>query len=96
MNFQYPLGQGYIDLEQDSAHALLALVESPMYPVLRGIMEAMKQASDVALRNPSATIDALRLEQGKQIILEDLALILEVKLKEWREEGRTTKEGQDD
>lgn len=96
MNFQYPLGQGFIDLSSDNAHALIALVDTPMYSVLRGIMEAMKQASDVALRNPSATIDALRLEQGKQIILEDLALILEVKLKEWREEGRKTKEGQDD
>lgn len=90
--FQYPLGSGAITLTADEALALRTMKDVPQYAILRKVLEGMKVASDFALRDKTATIDAIRVHQGKIEALGDLATIMEEALQQWYEEGQRPKE----
>lgn len=76
--FEYPLGGGVLTLPGDDVKILtVGLVRSPVYSRLRAVLEAMKQACDVGLRDHTARIDEIRVLQGRVAALGDLAIILE-------------------
>lgn len=90
--FEYPLGGGTLTLSGDEVKLLVGgLVRTPVYPKLRLILESMKQACDIGLRNPTARIDEIRVLQGRVAMLGDLAVLLEMDLPAFYDE-QTRKE----
>ena len=60
-----PLGDGSIELTEGEAKALHALHASEYWPVLERLMRGIQEGSTVALRNPEATLDQMRVAQGR-------------------------------